>query len=65
MSDSSGLKGRMRDRQRAVGENPFASKVLPMSPRWSVTYVSGMDLVKAGGEGGIRTPDTGFASITA
>jgi hypothetical protein len=34
------------NRVEPVGENPFAPKVLPMSPVWSVTYVSGMDLWK-------------------
>jgi len=31
------------DRVEPLGENPFAPKVLSMSPEQSVTYVSGMD----------------------
>ena len=39
-----GFFDRVENRVEPVGDNPFAPKLLPMSPEKSVTYVSGMDL---------------------
>jgi hypothetical protein len=38
-------------------ENPFGPKVLPMSSVRRVTHVSGLDNLRGGAPGGIRTPD--------
>ena len=39
-----GFFDQVENRVEPVGDNPFAPKLLPMSPEKSVTYVSGMDL---------------------
>ena len=39
-------------------DNPFGTRLSPMSQVQSVTHFSGSDNDRDGGEGGIRTPDT-------
>ena len=39
-------------------DNPFGTRLLPMSQVRTVTYVSGPDIQSGGGERGIRTLDT-------
>ena len=45
------------DEAKSMGKNPFAPKVLPMSPIRSVAYVSGIDLDFVGRGERIRTSD--------
>ena len=39
-------------------DNPFGTRLSPMSQVRPVTHVSGLDILLGGGEGGIRTLDT-------
>src|SRR5689334_14349233 len=42
--------------RRARPAKPAGAKVLPMSPEWNVTHVSGTDPKRCGGEGVSQSP---------
>jgi hypothetical protein len=44
-------------------DNPFGTRLSPMCPVRSVTYVSGPDIEIAGAPEGIRTPDPQIRSL--